>query len=513
MALLKYAAIAVACCIVWTIARIFIEAESTTRKYKHLPWAGAEKPTWYNLIRARIYNVLYFKNGHQRLVDQYWSQCKSCFVPSALGDEVVVPPDELDWILEQPASNLSIREQQREYFQTDFTLDPGDWMQNTFHLRLISKTLTTQLDALSSAIYEEATAGIDKYFNVSQDDYQEFDVFHLTTKIVARITYRVLVGPGLCRNPDLIEHTIAFAEGTFSCALILRTIPPFLRGILSPLVMFRYRQHTSAILRAIKPEIEARLKNYEDKQHVPPNDFLQWLLDLVISSNIPEELRPEVLIRRITATSFGALHTSAIAFTNALFDLISGLEAAGRLQTLQTEVDAVLAKYGTLSKSAVSELHFMDSAFKESARLRPLGAIMIERKVVKQGGIVSPLSNTYVHEGMTIGVPTYMMQTNPEVYAGGDVYDPTRFCKKNDEPDTTSLRTSSASSNFLNFGKGRHICPGRFFAAHELKVMLAYLISKYDVQTLETRPPSQVIGWINLVPRISRIRIKRRARV
>jgi len=32
----------------------------------------------------------------------------------------------------------------------------------------------------------------------------------------------------------------------------------------------------------------------------------------------------------------------------------------------------------------------------------------------------------------------------------------------------------------LSFGAGRHACPGRFFAAMELKVLLAYIICNYD---------------------------------
>lgn len=34
----------------------------------------------------------------------------------------------------------------------------------------------------------------------------------------------------------------------------------------------------------------------------------------------------------------------------------------------------------------------------------------------------------------------------------------------------------------LNFGYGRHACPGRFFATNEIKMVLARLILEYDIK-------------------------------
>lgn len=69
---------------------------------------------------------------------------------------------------------------------------------------------------------------------------------------------------------------------------------------------------------------------------------------------------------------------------------------------------------------------------------------------------------------------------------------------------------ATTSSDFLGFGHGRGACPGRFFAAAELKLMLAYIILHYDFEMLETRPPN-VWFAINRVPPMEQtIRIRRR---
>lgn len=38
----------------------------------------------------------------------------------------------------------------------------------------------------------------------------------------------------------------------------------------------------------------------------------------------------------------------------------------------------------------------------------------------------------------------------------------------------------STTTDFMAFGFGTHACPGRFFAAHEVKMAMCHLLLKYD---------------------------------
>lgn len=38
----------------------------------------------------------------------------------------------------------------------------------------------------------------------------------------------------------------------------------------------------------------------------------------------------------------------------------------------------------------------------------------------------------------------------------------------------------AATADFPAFGYGHHACPGRFFAAHEVMIMMCHLLLKYD---------------------------------
>ena len=52
---------------------------------------------------------------------------------------------------------------------------------------------------------------------------------------------------------------------------------------------------------------------------------------------------------------------------------------------------------------------------------------------------------------------------------------------------------TATHTDFLPFGHGRHACPGRFFAAAELKLMLALIVMKYDVKLEGPHPEN---SWV-----------------
>ena len=50
------------------------------------------------------------------------------------------------------------------------------------------------------------------------------------------------------------------------------------------------------------------------------------------------------------------------------------------------------------------------------------------------------------------------------------------------QQDSKKYDIVATSPKFLPFGYGRHACPGRYFAACKLKIMLAHTVLNYDVK-------------------------------
>lgn len=72
-------------------------------------------------------------------------------------------------------------------------------------------------------------------------------------------------------------------------------------------------------------------------------------------------------------------------------------------------------------------------------------------------------------------------QRDPDVYENPDEYDGYRFYRRRQQPgkeNTSQLVTTSP--DYLAFGHGMAACPGRFFAAQEIKIILCHLLLKYD---------------------------------
>ena len=70
---------------------------------------------------------------------------------------------------------------------------------------------------------------------------------------------------------------------------------------------------------------------------------------------------------------------------------------------------------------------------------------------------------------------------SPDNYEDPLRYNPYRFMKMRETPSEESrAHLVSVSPQHFGFGHGLHACPGRFFAANEVKIAMAHILLKYD---------------------------------
>ncbi len=80
-------------------------------------------------------------------------------------------------------------------------------------------------------------------------------------------------------------------------------------------------------------------------------------------------------------------------------------------------------------------------------------------------------------------------------------FDPYRFVRLRTTaaPDPIAYKNReqyqfvSVTKENMTFGFGRHACPGRFFAANEIKLILAQLLLNYDIKLTESDAGAQVL--------------------
>ncbi|KAL6409164.1 ent-kaurene oxidase [Ilyonectria robusta] len=85
-----------------------------------------------------------------------------------------------------------------------------------------------------------------------------------------------------------------------------------------------------------------------------------------------------------------------------------------------------------------------------------------------------------LRKGQRCLVDTSQMR-DADIYEKPDEFDAYRFERmRNDAAKQNQAHLVSTGLAHLGFGHGQHACPGRFFAANEIKVALCHLIMKYD---------------------------------
>lgn len=207
--------------------------------------------------------------------------------------------------------------------------------------------------------------------------------------------------------------------------------------------------------------------------------------------------------------NFNFVQGGSIPFSSVLSDICYGQHAPSTFARLREEAESVLGTASTTQpwdRKTISQLVLADSAIRESMRLSDFGLFALPRRVGSAHGITLD-NGIQVPPGVHIEVPMHSIHMD-ESFHGRDAasFKPFRFA------DDASMRRSAVTldESFLGFGYGRNACPGRFFGAHVMKVVLAYFIMNYDVEFGDELPPLSNL-WEYRIPRESTcIRVKRR---
>ena len=98
--------------------------------------------------------------------------------------------------------------------------------------------------------------------------------------------------------------------------------------------------------------------------------------------------------------------------------------------------------------------------------------------------VTSPLSlsnGVRLRRGDKLVVDSRRAMMDPSTHAQPERYDAHRFLRWREQAGRENrAHLVSTSAEHLGFGHGEHACPGRFFAANEIKVVMCHLLLQYD---------------------------------
>ncbi|EQB52715.1 hypothetical protein CGLO_07633 [Colletotrichum gloeosporioides Cg-14] len=202
-----------------------------------------------------------------------------------------------------------------------------------------------------------------------------------------------------------------------------------------------------------------------------------------------------------------AIHTTADLVTEIVLQLALHPEFVA---PLREEVIHILRSEG-LKKSSLHNMKLLDSALKEAQRHKPPGVASLRRRVEKPLTLSNGLN---LRVGDRIAIDTYRMG-DPELHQDPEKWDPYRFIKMAEQPGKANYAQLVVTSpDHLAFGHGDHACPGRFFAAYEIKIIMCHLLLKYEWEALPTTDASpMVLGFTNASNPTARVRVRWRKEI
>ncbi|PYI24536.1 cytochrome P450 [Aspergillus violaceofuscus CBS 115571] len=438
------------------------------------------------------------------------------YLPSPAGERLMIPTKYLDELKNAANEDIDFTASFSEMFEGKYTTIGQKWH---LHPDVVKRSLNANLERIIPDVHEEIVHAYQSLLPPSQVRMAE-----IFTQIISRSSNRMLGGKALSRNRDWTDTSINFTSDTWLAAQQLKRYPEWLRPIIQYLLpeMGRVRRHFTVAREVICPIVKKRSEATQGTQ--PWNKPLD-LLQMLWEGAGPADQTPEFMAYTALAISFAAIRTSSAVPTHILYDLCAQPEYVA---PLREEIEVVIREEGCLfTKAALNKMVKLDSFMKESQRFNPLSlGSNTDREQhgsypVTFGRVIQ--SDRVLHDGLVIprgtiiGVPAHAISHDATFYPNPSTFSPFRFITQLHGPDsekksTSGFVTTNASSS-LSWGYGKHACSGRFFAAHEIKLIMAHFLLHYDFQFAggrTKRPENYTFELQNMPDETVEVLIRRR---
>ncbi|RGP77800.1 hypothetical protein FLONG3_4094 [Fusarium longipes] len=479
---------------------------------KSLPCVGVRKGQWFAWSRAKLRSFTMTEEWMKEGYEKYSRKNQPFIIPSfRKGKVLILPPSQIKAIYNKRENELQAHAPASEALSFEYTIrDPAVYPTN-YTVDVIRKWITKRFDELTAELQEELCLAVDEHFGL-HTEWRDVELWIAVQKVFARGLNRILVGFPLCRDTTYLETVRKFAMDMPFQGLFTTLIPKLLKPVFAPLMCRKAKRDTEKGIATCLPLVKARLEDYHKRvkdesirKEKGPVDILEWIIEASAATGDPAQLDPIRIGHRLMILNFNFIQSGSIPFSTVLSDICNGPHADSAFSQLRKEAEAVIGTANTWDRATISKLVLADSAIRESMRWSDFGLFALPRRVNSTG--ITLDNGIYIPPGVHMEIPMHFIHTDEAFYEGAGSFKPFRFA------DGTSTARSAVSldESFLGFGYGKNACPGRFLGVHIMKVVLAYLVTKYDVQFGAEIPPMKTIWEYRIPKEDTTLRIRRRS--
>ncbi|KAF7183663.1 hypothetical protein CNMCM7691_004013 [Aspergillus felis] len=437
----------------------------------------------------RIRGLWYLARGPDIIDKAYHSAEGKPFKISTPSNDhwLITSNDLITELVNAPLQNLSLHAVAKEILQPKYTMFGFEWqdqrgVEGTGFVRALRSRLTAHLPILMPGLQRIVeTAIADELAVPGNDGFVHCRLFSMIKRTVTKVNCFAFFGEDLAQNPEFTAAALEFPQRVILAAEILRITPGFLRRSVANLVT---RQHYAVrtLFRYLEPIVEKRLaaraKSTSSMQEDAPMDCMQWLID---TSPRKVQWTTTRMVGEIIAVWFGSVHQLAMTTTYAIEDLCLHNDY---VEPLRAEIQ----QYPPSScRRRVAEMPLLDSFVRESIRCTNSDAITVRRKALTPFVFSDGLE---VAEGDWVCIPQRAMMRDRIRYRNPQAFDGFRFARANkqlragdvplDVPESSPLTMTDVSVDWPIWGLGNTACPGRFYAATILKLIMVCILEKWE---------------------------------
>jgi hypothetical protein len=234
----------------------------------------------------------------------------------------------------------------------------------------------------------------------------------------------------------------------------------------------------------------------------------------------PWIIHREPLFTHVTPIEHGRIQASILWAINAntipatFWSLVYLLRDPVGLAAVRAELAQVVGEAAEIDIAALGRLRLLDSAVREALRLS--SGSMTVREVLEPFTLETRRGRFDLRAGDRVCLAPFIVHRDPEIFAEPERYQHDRFYVESGVKQFTKAGERVPLA-WMPFGAGHSMCPGRFFAANEIKLFVAMTLLAYEFE-LDTSAPLPEFDYsragLGIYPPVVEVevRIRRRER-
>ncbi|OLN83436.1 Ent-kaurene oxidase 6 [Colletotrichum chlorophyti] len=387
-------------------------------------------------------------------------------VMTADGYIVFLPARHIQELCMHSRAEVSFGHMVLQYFSSWAT---GFGINNNTFLKGTKLGLVSNGARFIEPMIDETTVACSRLFGggdggIDEKEWTSVNVSYAAGQLTAQIMARAFVGKSLSQDQDWVDGQVSYLAYVWAAARGIQEWPLWVQPFVYRFVKgYRDLRHEERRLAdRLKPDFDAALREINRSEATKNRE--RTMIDDFLTVTEPGKQRDIMFHMTLQyQLIFTAIHPTSETLWQVLYDIALYPEYQEILRKELDEVDR------TDQRSWLSQVPKMDSFMKESQRVNAASLGKTQESIERH---IAPVSDDLSPQWL-----------DPEKFDG------LRFYKLKKDIETESrkvtLNYSYSGPEQLNFGYGVQACCGRQYAGWCIKMILAELVTKYDLKLKE----------------------------